>query len=359
MKAGVTIIFLLSIFVLSCGPGKPVKTEPAASTNRYIFYPPLPNSPRYQYLTTFSTSDDVQKKKSKFFKFVAGNDQEKPKEIKKAYGAAINDGVIYTCDISNGALVKMDLKNQTFEYLGIMGSGKLVKPVNVAVDKTNGLLYVADMGRKQVVCFDLQGNTSKFYGTQGQFNPSDVEVYNNKLFICDVKTHQIHVLDTATGETLYKIGKPGSNDGELFHPTNICIVNDKVYVSDTNNFRVQIFDLKGNFIAKFGKIGDRPGNFSRGKGIAVDKEGRIYVVDAAFENVQVFDRDFKMLLYMFGPGREKHNINLPAAVVVDYDNLAYFKKYLSPKFQAEYLLLVTSNFGFNKVNVYAFGNYRQ
>jgi DNA-binding beta-propeller fold protein YncE len=301
----------------------------------------------------------VQKKKSKFFKFVAGNDQEKPREIKKAYGVAIHDGIIYTCDISSGALVKLDLKNQSFDYIGIKGSGRLVKPVNVAVDKENRLLYVADMGRKQVICFDMDGNTMKFYGKQGQFNPSDVDIYKNKLFVCDVKTHQVHVLDTATGETLYTIGKAGSNDGELFHPTNICIRGDRLYVSDTNNFRVQIFDLSGKFLAKFGKIGDRPGNFSRGKGIAVDKEGRIYVVDAAFENVQVFNKDFKMLLYMFRPGREKHNINLPAGVAVDYENIAYFKKYLSPKFQAEYLLLVTSNFGFNKVNVYAFGNYRQ
>jgi DNA-binding beta-propeller fold protein YncE len=188
--------------------------------------------------------------------------------------------------------------------------------------------------------------------------PSDVDIFENKLFICDVRSHQVHVLDIHSGDTLYNIGKPGSQEGELFHPSNICIHNKHLYVSETTNFRIQIFTLEGKFVATFGQIGDRPGSFSRPKGVAVDKDGRIYVVDAAFENVQVFNPGFKLLLFMLGPGSEKHNINLPAGITVDYDNVKYFKEYLSPNFAAEYLLLVTSNFGLNKVNVYAFGNYK-
>jgi DNA-binding beta-propeller fold protein YncE len=185
-----------------------------------------------------------------------------------------------------------------------------------------------------------------------------VDVFEHKLFICDIKGHQVHVLDKTTGETLYKIGKPGSKEGELFHPSNIYIQKDRLYVSETTNFRVQIFGLEGDFIARFGRIGDRPGEFARNKGVAVDKEERIYVVDAAFENVQVFNREFQLLLFMFGRGYDEGNINLPAGITIDYDHIQYFKKYLSPKFEAEYLLFVTSNYGPNKINVYAFGNYK-
>jgi hypothetical protein len=102
-----------------------------------------------------------------------------------------------------------------------------------------------------------------------------------------------------------------------------------------------------------------PGTFARNRGIDVDKEGRIYVVESKYDKVQVFDRDFRLLLFIFEPGNERHNINLAAGIAVDYDNVKYFKEYLSPNFNAEYLLLVTSNFGPNKVNVYAFGSYNQ
>lgn len=359
-------IFCVSLLVsfTGCGPKKAV-TEPGKAGSKgksslsYIFYPPLPNQPRYQYLTTFSTSADIEKKKSKFFKFVAGDEVEKPKEIKKAYGVEMFDGVIYTCDLSNNVVVTMDLKNKAFGFIGLKGSGKLIKPANLKIDRENKLIYVADIGRKQVVCFNLEGQPLKLYGKQDQFHPGDVDLYRNKLFVCDVRGHKIHVLDTASGKTLYTIGKAGSKPGELYHPSNITIARNRLYVTDTNNFRFQVFDLRGKFISTFGSIGDRPGNFSRPKGIAVDKENRIYVVDAAFENVQVFTKEFKLLLYMFGPGVEKHNINLPAAISIDYDNLEYFKKYMAPKFKAEYLLFVTSNFGRNKVNVYAYGSYQQ
>jgi DNA-binding beta-propeller fold protein YncE len=339
----------------SCATEK-VELQPEAD---YIFYPSLPNSPRYQYLTTFSTSQDIEKKKGKLLQFVAGEEEEKPRGIQKAYGVEIYDGVIYVCDIGGGVVVTLNLKTREFGYIGLSGSGKTIKPVNIKIDPINQILYVADIGRLQVVSFDLSGKPLQFYGAKEQFEPSDVDFYEDKLFVCDVKGHKIHVLDKKTGDPLYEIGKPGSAEGELFHPSNICIYNESLYVSDTTNFRIQEFDLEGNFLRAYGRIGDQPGEFSRNKGIALDKEGRIYVVDAAFENVQVFDRDFQLLLFMLGPGVERHNINLPAGIAVDYDNLEYFKPFLSPRFKAEYLLFVTSNFGLNKVNVYAFGTYQQ
>ncbi len=353
-------VLVFVFFLAACGGGpKTTRVIPSVKGGDYIFYPPLPNTPRYQYLTTFSHSADIKKKKSKFFKFVAGDEQEKPKPIKKPYGVGMLDGVIYVCDIRSTAVITLNLETKKFGYIGISGSGRLTSPVNLAIDKKNKLIYVADMGRKQVICYDTTGNRVKSYGKKGQFDPSDVEILGNRLFVCDVKGNQVHVLDIRSGEILYKIGKTGSNDGELFHPSNIAIHKDRLYVSDTTNFRVQVFDLDGKFRTKFGKLGDTPGYFSRNKGIVVDREGRTYVVDAAFENVQVYNEEFKLLLYMFTPGTERHNINLPAGIYIDYDNLHYFKQYLSPDFKAQYLLFVTSNFGLNKVNVYAYGTYRQ
>jgi len=363
--AYLTGLSALVFFILTaaCGGGggaKTVNVSPQKGGHPdYIFYPALPNTPRYQYLTTFSSSSDIRKQKSKFFKFVAGDEVEKPRPIKKAYGVEMCDGVIYVCDLRSHAVVTLDLKTKEFGYIGITGSAKLNRPVNLKIDKKNKIIYVADMGRKQVLSFTTDGQRLMSYGKKDQFDPADVDIHNGKLFVCDVKGNRIHVLDVKTGESLYKIGKSGSNDGEFFHPSNIAVRNNRLYVSDSTNFRIQIFDLGGNFIGKFGEIGELPGYFSRPKGIDVDREGRIHVVDAAFENVQVFDKKFNLLLYMFTPGNERHNINLPAGVTIDYDDVSYFKQYLSPDFKAEYLLFVTSNFGPNKVNVYAYGTYRR
>lgn len=351
------LVSALLVVVTGCAGSSKVKTE-AEGIGKYIFYPPLPTQPRFQYLKTFTTSRDIEKSKSKLFKFVVGEKDLKPLLIKKAHGVDMFDGIIYVCDIKGPAVVTLDLKKRRFGYLGHRGSGKLQKPTNLFIDRSEKLIYVADVARKQVLCYTLDGKIREFYGKKDQFKrPVDVEVYDDKLFVCDSGLHQVVVLDKKTGDTLYAIGETGSREGQLFHPTNIRIHDSRLYVSDSTNFRIQIFGLDGKYQTLFGQQGRKPGYFSRNKGIAVDKEGRIYVVDAAFDNVQVFDKDFKLLLFMLGPGNEKHNINLAAGVSVVYDNLEYFKDYLAPGFHAEYLLLVTSHFGPNRVNVYAFGNY--
>jgi DNA-binding beta-propeller fold protein YncE len=177
-----------------------------------------------------------------------------------------------------------------------------------------------------------------------------------RLYVTDLEHHQIVVLDKKTGEELFRFGKAGSKDGELFYPTNITLASDNhLYVTDTGNFRVQKFTLSGQFIRSYGSLGSGFGQFARPKGVALDRDGQMYVVDAAFENVQVLNNDGKLLLFFSGPGDSPENINLPTAIVVDYANVALFQKYADPKFRIEYLILVASQFGANKVNVFGYG----
>ena len=56
-------------------------------------------------------------------------------------------------------------------------------------------------------------------------------------------------------------------------------------------------------IRSFGEAGDSLGNFHRPKGIALDSEGHVYVVDAAFNNFQIFDREGQLLLFVGTTGQ--------------------------------------------------------
>ncbi|MEN8222267.1 MAG: 6-bladed beta-propeller [Acidobacteriota bacterium] len=342
------------LFLSGCGGIKPKIDQ----EKDYIFFPSLPNEPRFQYLTTFSTSDDV-KKKSSLFKFVAGKKELKARTIIKPYGIGIFEGIIYVCDLRSSAIIVIDLNKKSFGYMGVSGAGKLKKPANLFIDKTERLLYVTDTGRKQILAFDLKGKLKKAFGKIDEYTPADIMLYKGKIYISDLKSHQILVLDKKTGKIKKRIGEIGHLDDQLYHPASFDIHNDRIYISDMTNFRINIFGVDGKHISSFGSIGRRPGNFARPKGIDVDREGRIYVIDSAFENIQIFDKEFRLLLFMLSPGGEPHNINLPVSILIDYDNVHYFKKYISPDFKAEYILLVTSQFGRNKVNVYAFGKYEK
>jgi DNA-binding beta-propeller fold protein YncE len=89
------------------------------------------------------------------------------------------------------------------------------------------------------------------------------------------------------------------------------------------NFRVQVFNPDGSFLTSFGKVGDGSGNFSKPKGVAVDSEEHIYVVDSHFENVQIFDRDGNLLLVFGGSGNGKGEFTLPAGIFIDSSDRIY------------------------------------
>jgi len=102
-------------------------------------------------------------------------------------------------------------------------------------------------------------------------------------------------------------------------------------------------------------MGDGLGQFARLKGIALDRDDRLYVVDAMSQVVQIFNQEGKVLTWFGEPGSEVKEQNLPAKVLVDYQNVSAFQSFISPKFNVEHLVVVINQIGPHKVSVYGFG----
>jgi DNA-binding beta-propeller fold protein YncE len=319
----------------------------------FVFYPPLPNPPHIQYLHTFSNENDVGGGGGALGKFLLGSD-DNISPVNKPYGTSIKDGKVYVVDTRGAGYAVFDMKLEEFRFVVGSGGGFLKKPINIFIDAV-GNKYITDTGRNQVLMFDVEDRFVRAYGQEGQFKPSDVEVVDDRIYISDLQKHSIHVLNKKNGETISIFSSAGSGPEQLFHPTNITVGGNFLYVADTTNGRIQKFTLEGEHVNSIGKLGVNLGEFARPKGVAVDRDNRLYVVDAAFENVQIFNQEGKLLLFFGEPGRELSNINLPTAIAIDYDNISYFEQFAAPGFHIEYLILVASQFGLNKVNVYGFG----
>ena len=61
---------------------------------------------------------------------------------------------------------------------------------------------------------------------------------------------------------------------------------DRIYVADSSNSRVQIFDLEGNFVDKFGSRGSGPNMFNGAHHLTLS-DNKIYVADRFNDRVQV------------------------------------------------------------------------
>lgn len=340
------LVLIIAIIFQSC-----VTSQLSVTNEETTVWPFPPDTARIQYLMSFSNSADITGDQSWFNRIAFG--VSKTSYINKPYGITSSKSKLYICDLNKIDIV--DLEKHTFKIFAPDGAGQLSFATNCFVDET-GNLYVADGNKKKVLIFDNEGNYQTSISGSEEFKPMDVVISENKIFICNLSENKVGVYEKGSNKYLYSIpdtARVGSVE-HLYSPLNISIIGDKIYVSDVGNYKVKIYNKNtGKFISAFGGNGKNPGNFIRNKGVALDKDTNVFVVDGAFENIQMFNSNNDLLMIFGGPYNKKGDMWLPAKVFVDYENTKYFEKYLDPEYDAKYLIFVTNQFGPDKVSVYA------
>jgi len=326
-----------------------------------LFYPPLPQRPRIQFLRQLNTSRDVEAPASSFRAFVLGKvAQENAVPIMRPYGMAMGDGKLYVADSGGRRIAVLDLKGRRFSTFGDKGMARLRTPINLCIGP-DGDKYVCDTALGAIMVFDRDNKFARMLRREEGMKPSDALLIGDELFVADLKSNGILVLDPKTGRLLRQFGKGGKEPGEFYFPTNLAVDSQgRIYVSDTMNARVQVVDKSGKFIKAIGERGILLGNMVRPKGVALDREGRLYVADAAPQTVQIYDPEGHLLL-MLGAAEsdvpDQGTLTLPAKVMISYEGVDYFTQFASPDFKLEYLIFVSSQFAQSKVTVYGFGKY--
>ena len=89
------------------------------------------------------------------------------------------------------------------------------------------------------------------------------------------------------------IGQEGVDDGELSSPTGIAVDKDgNIYVADTDNHSIQKFDKDGTFIGRWGgEAGSAEGSYYYPRGLTTNSDGQVYVADTGNNRVQRLDVD--------------------------------------------------------------------
>lgn len=391
LVAGVTMVLLLCS---GCA------TTPTRQ-NAPVFYPPDRSTARLQYLTTISAPVDIEPAPSWLISFAAGTPPPKP-GIAKPYGVDVKNGVIHICDTAVGIIHDIDLQKRRWSYFAPPGQSHFIKPINSATDD-DGTRYVADSERGQVLMFDRNNEFIGTIGTSKELKPTDVALAKDRIYVTDLKSMSVRVYNKASRELLFSLpreedkrhesdtadsanakkdtdkkdadasdekkkektvaadsleAKPvdAKPSGDLSAPTNLALGPDgSLYVSDAGQFCVKQFDPVGKFVRIYGHQGDTRGEFARNKGIAVDRDSNLYVIDAAFQNCQIFNRDGALLMHFGDPAEGLiDSLVLPAGIAIDYDATACFRRYVAPGFDIDYVLFIVSQYGDRKINVYGF-----
>ena len=353
-----SLLALTVLVSIGCTPEKavdsPAKTA-AGSSDRYHFVPEPPAPPRLQFLTSFSDARPwTRKAQTSFSQWVVGTDEKAGANttFSSPYGIAARDGRIYICDVSLNCVHVIDTASNT--YARLEAGDRIVNPVNLTIDD-DGTRYLADTGAGQVLVFDAGDRFVRTIGNRDQWSPTDVAVRGDELYVTDMIGGKVEVV-SKDGRFLRTISSKGAGPDQLTQPTNLAFGPDgRLYVTDTFLQIVKVFDPQGRFLATVGQPGANIGSFARPKGIAIDDQGTIYVADSQWDVVQIFNTQGQLLLVFGKPGEEPWAMGLPAGLAIDRTSISAFQKYLSPHFQAEYLLFVVNQFGKHKIAVYAYG----
>lgn len=303
-------------------------------------WPGPPAIARIKYQTFWSGERFVErqeKKKAGWMERMSGvatgeTSNQKPRwQLVVPNGVAVDSkGRAYIADSKVRAIFVVDPEIGSYEMIKNGSEARIQWLTGLAIDDSDRL-FAADSGLRHVLVFD---RNRKVEGSiaQGLVDPGGLAIDNENrlLYVTDAEQDLVFVFDADPPfKLIRKLGKPGTKHtstvpGEFAKPTGVAVDKDgNVYVSDTWNNRIEVFDADGEFIRTFGKAGDGPGYFARPKGIAIDGDGHVWVADAVQDRLQVFTPEGRLLIYIGGHGLLPGKFQSLANVTVDSKNRVF------------------------------------
>lgn len=240
--------------------------------------------------------------------------------------AVAKDDRVYIVDNRNKAVRCYDVDgsyNFSFRAIESAEATALAQPGRVAID-ASGNVWVTDRLLQSIFIFDAEGNFLRTFKPEGELGQRWAPIAlafdaAGDVFVADVgvtKEHRIIKLSPDAVE-LRRWGKTiqtqrmEESPGGFYYPNGIVVAkNGDVFVSDSNNRRVQVFSDTGEFKYVIPTSGTP-------RGMVIDSEQRLYVVDAFAHTIDIYELNGKRVTGFGGNGVSLGQFQYPSDVSLD------------------------------------------
>jgi len=157
--------------------------------------------------------------------------------------------------------------------------------------KNDGFYYFCNNRRNSVDIFngnyEIVGSIKLPDEVDGEFDPTDIAVLNDKIYIADNDNHRI-VVYSEKDKSINTIGKFGENRIEFWYPYSILADSEgTLFISEVLGTRVQKINPPDDFNGFIGGWGVEAGQFYRPTGIALYNNRYLFVADGYTGLIQV------------------------------------------------------------------------
>lgn len=225
-------------------------------------------------------------------------------------------------EYSNKEGVSFDLYLRKVGARDSSGDGELNGPMSIYFDD-NDNMYVSDSFNHRIQVFAKDGTYLRQFGEygdgDGQFNlPWGIDMDTEGcIYVADWKNSRVQKFSNE-GKYLATFGGPGSGEGELTKPSSVAVDKDgDVYVADWGANRVRIYDSEGTHLLTLAGDADQLPPWQQDRvdsnldtkrarmradlstekilkrpiSIRLDDEGRILVLEAVANRIQVYAKE--------------------------------------------------------------------
>jgi DNA-binding beta-propeller fold protein YncE len=240
------------------------------------------------------------------------------------------DHCVYVVDKS--ARVQRFSSEGVFETGWRMPEFEAGKPVGLKAHP-DGRIFIADTHYHRVIVYDRDGHELARFGSHGR-GAGEFELPTDVAFDAD---GNVYVAEYYGNDRITKwsadlkfmsVLVSGEIDGKpLARPAGIDFdAEQTLWCADACNHRILRFDRQGRLLARFGELGDGPGQMRYPYDLAVVPDalgGGILVCEFEGNRLQWFSKDGKSLRTWGSVGRELGQVWMPWGVAVGADGRIY------------------------------------
>jgi sugar lactone lactonase YvrE len=321
-----------------------------------VYFPPPPSPPHAVHLKSFNSLDAVVPFRPTFGDLLRGG-PIRP-FVETPAGIAYQNGHLYICDTGLRTVHDWDLSTGNAKRLGTGGEHPLITPIAVAVDP-RGTVYVADTGRGEIVSFDATGASGAAFKAPNRdaYRPVALTIRGEELLVADVTGAQVDAFFTADGHLTRSIAASGAN--QQFFPMGLAVdATGRTYVADMMGGRVLVFGSDQTLTQTIGQRGDRYGDMGQPRHLAVGSDGVLFVADAEFAHVHLFNEAGQLLMFLGGPQDQPGGTPLPVGVAIAPTLPDRLASLVPADFNARYFLFVSNSVGSRRISLFAVGERR-